>query len=120
MRILITGSRYHKDSQMIEKAIEKQVEHLDSYEDVVIIQGECPYGGAVKYASDWARNNGAIDESYPADFKKLGKKAGPLRNQEMVDSGAEVCLAFPEDDSRGTWDCVRKAKKAGIPVKIYK
>lgn len=38
----------------------------------------------------------------------------------MVDSGAEVCLAFPEDDSRGTWDCVRRAEKANILVKVYK
>lgn len=120
MRILITGSRYHNNPQMIFEAINKEVEHLDDYSDVVIIQGECPYGGADLFAKQWAKQNGAVNESYPADFKKLGPSAGPKRNQRMVDSGADICLAFPTEDSRGTWDCVRKAKKAGIPVKIVK
>jgi hypothetical protein len=35
----------------------------------------------------------------------------------MVDLGADLCLAFPMPRSRGTWDCVRRAKKAGIVVR---
>lgn len=120
MRILITGSRSHDSPEMIHKALDEETRHIFDKSSVTIIQGECPYGGADKFASQWAEINGAVDESYPADFKKLGKKAGPLRNQKMVNSGANICLAFPTDDSRGTWDCVKKAKEANIPVKVYK
>jgi hypothetical protein len=34
----------------------------------------------------------------------------------MVSLGADICLAFPQPGSKGTWDCARKAADAGIPV----
>jgi hypothetical protein len=33
---------------------------------------------------------------------------------------ADYLIAFPDNESRGTWDSVRKAHKKGIPVTIYK
>lgn len=57
-----------------------------------------------------------------ADWKQHGRAAGPKRNQLMVDLGATRMCAFPIGDdtqSRGTWDCIRRARKAGIPVTIY-
>jgi hypothetical protein len=64
----------------------------------------------------------------PADWDKHGKGAGPRRNQSIVDIavalkrwGAEVIvLAFPGPSSRGTWDCVRRAEKAGLTVNVHK
>lgn len=43
---------------------------------------------------------------------------GNYRNQTMVDTGITVCRAFPLADSRGTWDCVRRARAADIRVRI--
>ena len=37
----------------------------------------------------------------------------------MVNAGADLCLAFPLGESRGTRDCVRRADAAGIPVLNY-
>lgn len=42
--------------------------------------------------------------------------AGLVRNQLMVDLGADICLAFPLPGSRGTWDCMGRAEAAGIKV----
>lgn len=42
-----------------------------------------------------------------------------IRNQEMADRGADLCLAFPGPESVGTWDMIRKARAAGIPVHIH-
>ncbi len=58
-------------------------------------------------------------DPWPAEWARLGNGAGPKRNQEMVDSGADLCLAFPLQDSRGTWDCARRAHRAGIPVHVW-
>ena len=56
----------------------------------------------------------------------LGRAGGPIRNQQMVDALVELkeqghkalVLAFPCKKSRGTWDCIRKATKAGLDVYI--
>ena len=121
MRILVTGSRSLSDYELVRSAIEEMVANSCAPDEhVVIVHGACPYGGADEHAQHWAEVAfNASHEPHPADFKKLGRKAGPLRNQEMVDLGADVCLAFPTSSSRGTWDCVRRAKAAGIHVEVF-
>ena len=57
--------------------------------------------------------------SFPADWDKHGKAAGPIRNAQMLKEGKpDICLAFPLPGSIGTWDMIRKANAAGIEVRI--
>ena len=72
----------------------------------VIIHGDAR--GADRTAGKWADRNNVPVEVYPADWKSLGKKAGPLRNTQMLDEGKpDVCVAFP--GGVGTSDMVGKA-----------
>lgn len=120
MRILVTGSRRLKDYNLVARALGEAAFCTDPAEEIVVVHGACPYGGADWLAGTWSRNSfNVVEEPHPADFARLGKKAGPLRNQEMVGLGADLCLAFPDSNSRGTWDCVRRARAAGIPVEIH-
>lgn len=60
-------------------------------------------------------------EPHPADWDKHGKAAGPIRNQEMLDTGIDLCYAFvdkPLEESRGTADMVSRCAKAGVPTVI--
>jgi hypothetical protein len=115
MRILITGSREWTDRHIIHDALMAEV---GPYAVATIVHGACPKGGADEIAGYWARYfNGMTEEPHPP--KKNTAEEFKARNQKMVDRGADLCLAFPTDNSRGTWDCVRRAKAAGIPVKIY-
>ena len=85
----------------------------------------------------WCLDRGVEDVEYPAQWAlcspicpdKPHRKArrdgstycplaGHARNQDMVNDGARVLLAFPELGSRGTWDCVKRAKAAGIEVRV--
>lgn len=89
----------------------------------VVVQGVCPYGGGDLWADQWAlrliADGGPVArDPRPADFKRLGKAAGPIRNQEMVNLGANLCLGFPGPGSKGTWDCLAKAVDAGIKVEV--
>jgi len=116
MRLLITGSRNLTDSLRVVDAIHNVCRDYKTLPQIVV--GDCPTG-ADQFAREWAEYNFLEPEVYVADWDKHGKAAGPKRNQAMVDSGANLCLAFPEGDSRGTRDCIRRALVAGIPTIIY-
>lgn len=72
--------------------------------------------GADGLAEKYAAEHGHKFTAYPADWNKHGKSAGPIRNSEMIKSGAEVCIGFWDGKSKGTFDMMTKAKKAGIVV----
>lgn len=109
-RVLVTGSREWADCYTIYRALQR----LSEKHSIIVVHGDCPTG-ADHLAERAARKLGVPTERHPADWS-LGKKAGPLRNQKMVDLGADLCLAFPLPGSRGTLDCMRRAKAAGIKI----
>ena len=111
-RILVTGSRDWGDVQTLENALAAYVG-----DEVTLVSGACPTGADL-LAEVFAKRAGWEVERHPADWDKRGKAAGPLRNQEMVDLGADVCVAFPLGESRGTRDCMSRAEGAGIPVRV--
>ncbi len=53
-----------------------------------------------------------------ADWKTHGKKAGPIRNTEIV-AQADVLAAFWDGSSAGTRDSIAKARAAGKRVVIF-
>jgi hypothetical protein len=119
VRILITGSRTttaEDDAYILDR-----VKRIAIFPDhVTLVDGDCASGGADHACRAWADEAPHVTiETHPADWKRLGRDAGPARNQEMVDLGADLCLAFPRKGSRGTWDCIQRAAEAGIPVHIY-
>jgi len=70
-----------------------------------------------------SKADNASVEVHPAlwDRKESGaynRAAGFERNQRMVDSGADICLAFLKRSAanKGTKDCMARAAKAGIEV----
>ena len=78
--------------------------------------------GADACADEWARGQSdVLCWRYPADWKKHGKAAGPIRNAAMLYPLTEVqhedaglVVAFP--GGRGTADMVSRARRAGIRV----
>lgn len=111
MRVIVCGSRDWRDVGAIRRRLEK----LPA--GTVIVHGGCR--GADRHAAEAARKLWFTIEEHPADWSRHGKAAGPIRNQGMADAGADLCIAFPLDKSSGTWDMIRKAEKAGIPVEVY-
>lgn len=123
MRILVTGSRELTDVDLVRDEI---VDATDTPAPWTMVVGDCPTG-ADKFAREFWQEvieepTNPEDQSnldvHTADWTTHGKAAGPLRNQTMVDSGADICLAFYREGAgnRGTADCVRRARTAGIEV----
>lgn len=117
MRILITGSRDWDDVGAVAVALLAQPAIGD---EVVIVHGGA--SGADRIAGHVARNLGWRCEVHLAAWRPHGiynPQAGLLRNREMVDLGADVCLAFIKNGSRGATHCAQLAEQAGIPTRRY-
>jgi SLOG family YspA-like protein len=124
-RILITGSRAWDNGQFIWQAIASTaIEFVPPTKPIVIVHGACPHG-ADSHASAWAnlvRASGrrpVTEERHPADWEQHGKAAGFRRNAEMVNLGADICLAFIRNGSRGASHTAALAEQAGIPVRRW-
>lgn len=120
-RILVTGWRAwpREASYVVHQTLFDAVRADPEFgRHVVVVDGECPYGGVDEYAYEWACAHPAhcTSERVPAQWKQFGKAAGMMRNQVMVDRGADICLGFPGPSSRGTIHCMERARAAGIPV----
>jgi hypothetical protein len=52
-------------------------------------------------------------------WKMLGKRAGMLRNSDIIES-ADAVVAFWDGRSKGTADSIRKAGLRGLPVHVVR
>jgi hypothetical protein len=85
---------------------------------LTIIQGGAR--GADTLAKVAAIYDGHEHYEFPADWATYGKKAGHLRNQQMLDQNPDLVIAFHPDTgiTPGTRDMVTRAQTKGTPVKI--
>lgn len=126
MRILVTGSRDWPDDRSVEHALNNVIIEMlaeRGSEPVTIVHGGCPTG-ADAHAARWAhemieRGRPVTVERHPADWDRYGRRAGFERNAEMVHLGADVCLAFIKDESRGASMTRAMAVQAGIKTRVY-
>lgn len=121
MRVLVCGSRTFPDATVVAMALFGSFALSGDDPDRIVIEGQCPYGGADAHAEDWARNFATEHLPFPAEIRN-GRIQGPQRNQRMLDEGKpDVVWAFvdkPLAESRGTADMVRRARAAGIPTYV--
>lgn len=122
MRILVTGSRDWTDEAVIAAAIRDAL-GSNAVERVTLVHGGARGADAIADAV-WKSliqqgMNLLPAKVYAADWDRYGKSAGHRRNAEMVNDGADVCLAFPLGESRGTRGCMRLARNARIKVLEY-
>lgn len=114
-RVLVTGSRMWTDIPAIWDRL-AGFWYGQHKGPLVVVHGACPRG-ADQIAGAWVqqlRHPDVIEERHPADWNGLGKRAGYARNAHMVGLGADLCLAFVRDGSRGATHCADLAEKAGI------
>ena len=134
LRILVTGGRDYTDVVAVEVALQRVVlERLGPVADagqVTVVHGDA--GGLDRLAGAVAHRLGFAVEAHPADWvapcrptcpphrrrRRDGvaycPAAGVYRNALMVELGADVALVFP--GGRGTQDCVRRIRAAGIDL----
>jgi hypothetical protein len=110
MRVLVCGGRDFSDTHLLYDILDEL--HTERLIDVVI-EGDAR--GADRIAGYWAKKNRVDLRLFPANWEKCGKKAGYLRNKQMLEEGKpDLVIAFP--GGRGTANMVKLAKDAGVEV----
>lgn len=115
-RILICGDRNWTNFQVILEALSKEHQR-DPVE--VVIEGDAT--GADTMGRLAAERLGIPVLSFPADWRKHGRAAGPIRNRQQLKEGQPtLVLAFHDfiENSKGTLDMVNVARNAGVPAKV--
>jgi YspA, cpYpsA-related SLOG family len=112
---IVTGGRDYADAQKVHDFLEAWAR---KYAPVTAVY-EGGAKGADRLAHDWCLANGVPVRRIAADWAMHGRKAGPLRNREMIrqalaTGGGVICIAFP--GGRGTADMVAACEAAGITV----
>lgn len=116
-RVLVCGGRDYNDQQRARKILDAVLEGTRAAGKVlVIIHGNAR--GADLLADQYAREKSLRVVPFPADWDTYGKRAGYVRNKQMLDEGKpHAVIAFP--GGVGTRMMVGLAKRYGIPVKEY-
>lgn len=118
--ILVCGSRTWTDERVIREALDARMPYDALADDQLptVMHGNAR--GADRIAADVAVDLGFWVQAFPADWKRHGKAAGPIRNRQMLDAEPDVVLAFQVRNSRGTQDTVDEALRRGIPVYVFR
>lgn len=113
-KVVVCGSRDWIDRKKVYDRL------LDLPEGTVIIEGGAR--GADTIAREVAKQLGMKVTTVYANWDLHGKKAGPIRNSEMLAMKPDLVIAFHEnlEESLGTADTVRKAKALKIPVDVVR
>jgi hypothetical protein len=115
--VIVCGSRHWQDRERIADRLfdlSLETENLGC----TIVHGNAK--GADKIAAQEAPKIGLLVEAHPADWEHHGKRAGPIRNIEMADAGADLCIAFWDGQSKGTNHMLTVAQERGIPVEVIR
>ncbi len=109
--VLVCGGRNFADVRLLTAALD----NLPST-PTLIVHGEAR--GADTLAGQWARKNKIPVKSYPAQWNKHGRAAGPIRNKEMLDKEKpDLVVAFP--GGKGTAHMAKIARENGVDVRLY-
>lgn len=115
-KILVCGSRDWTDERAITDALLPYQAGFPS--DPLVIHGAAR--GADEIAAWIAENLGLPTRAFPADWKTHGKRAGFLRNLQMLDEEPDLVIAFQRNGSRGTQHTIDEARRRGIPVEVHR
>lgn len=146
MRVLVTGSRTWRNGLFIREKLQHCLDTARTLrDDLTVVHGACK-SGADSFADAWAKwqttRSGVVRvtvEPHPAMWEgpcrdacqenhrkpdargwDICPAAGFYRNEDMVHLGADLCLAFIADESKGATHCARYAEAQGIPVSYFR
>lgn len=114
-RVVIAGCRRYNDYEEAKEFIDLCLSEIRKEHTIIIMSG-CATG-ADAIGERYALEKEVEIEKYPADWKKYGRRAGPLRNKQMAEL-CDIAICLWDEKSKGTKSMIGYAKKLGKPVYI--
>lgn len=115
MRLIVAGSRTLKSYKNTRKTIAFAVRHC-GWQVTEVYCGMA--AGPDLHGRRWAKQNGILVRKFPADWDKLGKRAGMVRNEHMACLANAVILRW-DGVSRGTKHMIELIDKYKLPAFIW-
>lgn len=110
MKLAVIGGRDFVDYDHLKRVMQKIRTPID-----LIVSGGAK--GADSLAERYAQEFGIETKIFPADWDTYGKRAGFMRNQDIVNT-ADSILAFWDGQSKGTRSSIELAEKQGKTIHI--
>jgi hypothetical protein len=108
LTVLVCGGRDYADRQRLFRLLDFNRAKIG-----LLVHGAAK--GADSLAGAWATARKVRQLAFPADWKKYGRKAGPIRNVQMLrEAVPDLVVAFP--GGVGTQHMIGIARKAGVRV----
>jgi len=114
MKIAIVGSRTFNDYEKLKEFISNTCEE-HSYEIDTIVSGGAR--GADALGEKFANEFGYEKLIFKADWDKYGKRAGFIRNVDII-KNCDICFAFWDGESHGTKHDIELCKEYDKPCFI--
>lgn len=111
MKVLVCGSREINDKSVVFQALKNAPWNPD-----VLIHGDAV--GVDRIADRYGRITNIRRDVHSIPewvWQKIGPRAGPMRNEYMIDL-ADAVIAVWDGDSDGTRDAIKKAESEGLPI----
>ena len=128
LRLLICGTRTFADYALLCRECDAIEAHYSAVEVVTGAPDPRKRGPRWKPGADglgerWALARGHAYRRFPADWRRYGRSAGPIRNREMLayllqSTERRGVVAFWDGVSPGTGDMIRAAREGGVGVRV--
>ena len=124
LNIVIAGGRDYRNYKNLEEFVDKIIKDMNhEYKTVTIISGMAQ--GADMLGVQYSIEHKYALLKFPANWQLYGKRAGFIRNKQMLDYLAEsqdngMVIAFWDGQSSGTKHTIYTAREMKIPCFVCK
>ena len=117
MKLIIAGSR-HLTGPSIKAKVIMTLNHYASVRKIIPTEIVCGMADGIDtIGCNIARENNIPVKEFPANWKKYGRTAGPIRNREMAEY-ADACFVFYDGKSIGSKNMIKQAKELKLDLWI--
>jgi hypothetical protein len=119
LNIGVVGSRSFHDYEKLKEVLDREIKNARMYKEdrnIRIVSGGARGADTLARRYAYSREDVEYTEHKP-DWKQYGRKAGIIRNFEVIKSSAKL-VAFWNGKSKGTKHVIQAARHVGKNVKV--